>query len=189
MAARELVLGSPEQIEASFPKLDASQIAGLAGFGRERNAQVHETILKRGDLHHGIFVVLSGRVEVLRVSAQGETVLHVLDRGEFTGYVNLLSGRGTLVRAKALEVSLLEIDRANLPHHAGRYFAGPDIAECLKGSIQFSQLLQMSLEYFILDDQTPRIGSRPNHVVPSDECEMHIRIFRKGRESAPRTLR
>jgi thioredoxin reductase (NADPH) len=39
------------------------------------------------------------------------------DRGEFTGDVNLLSGRGTLIRARALEAStLLEIDRANLRH-------------------------------------------------------------------------
>jgi thioredoxin reductase (NADPH) len=117
MAARELILGSPAQIEARFPKLDAGQIAGLAGFGRQRNAQAHEVILERGDLHHGIFVILSGSVEVLRVSAEGETVLHVLGRGEFTGDVNLLSGRGTLVRARTLEAStLLEIDRANLRH-------------------------------------------------------------------------
>ena len=117
MAARELILGSPEQIAARFPKLDDSQIAALAEFGQQRDAQPREVILERGDLHHGIFVVLSGRVEVIRVSADGETVLHVLDRGEFTGDVNLLSGRGTLIRARALEAStLLEIDRANLRH-------------------------------------------------------------------------
>src|SRR6202166_1032480 len=105
MAARELILGSPEQIAARFPKLDDSQLAALAGFGQQRDAQPHEVILERGDLHHGIFVVLSGRIEVLRVSAEGETVLHTLDRGEFTGDVNLLSGRGTLIRARALEAS------------------------------------------------------------------------------------
>src|ERR1700733_15159670 len=118
MAARELISGgSPEQIEARFPKLNDSQIAGLAAFGQQRDAQPHEVILERGDLHHGIFVVLRGRIEVLRVSAEGETVLHTLDRGEFTGDVNLLSGRGTLIRARALEASaLLEIDRANLRH-------------------------------------------------------------------------
>jgi thioredoxin reductase (NADPH) len=117
MAARELVLGSPELIEARFPKLDASQIAALAGLGQQRSAQTHEVILERGDLHHGIFIVLSGRIELVRVSAAGETVLHVLGRGEFTGDVNLLSGRGTLVRARALEAStLLEIDRTNLRH-------------------------------------------------------------------------
>jgi thioredoxin reductase (NADPH) len=117
MSSREVILGSPEQIEGRFPKLNDSQIAGLAAFGQQRDAQPHEVILERGDLHHGIFVVLSGRIEVLRVSAEGETVLHTLDRGEFTGDVNLLSGRGTLVRARVLEAStLLEIDRANLRH-------------------------------------------------------------------------
>ena len=117
MAARELIPATPEQIEAMFPKLDASQIAGLATFGQQRDAQPHEVILERGDLQHGIFVILSGRIEVLRVSAEGETALHVLGRGEFTGDVNLLSGRGTLIRARALEAStFLEIDRANLRH-------------------------------------------------------------------------
>jgi hypothetical protein len=63
MAARDLISGSPEQIEAMFPKLDDIQVAGLAGFGQQRDAQPHAVILERGDLHHGIFVVLSGRVE------------------------------------------------------------------------------------------------------------------------------
>jgi thioredoxin reductase (NADPH) len=117
IAARELIPETPEQTESMFPKLDDGQIAQLAAFGQQRDAQEHEVILERGDLHHGIFVVLSGRIEVLRVSAESETALHVLGRGEFTGDVNLLSGRGTLIRARALEAStLLEIDRANLRH-------------------------------------------------------------------------
>jgi thioredoxin reductase (NADPH) len=117
MAARDLKLGTPEKIEAMFPVLDASQIAGLAAFGQQRDAQPHEVILELGDLHHGIFVILSGRVQGFRVSAEGETALHVLGRGDFTGDVNLFSGRGTLVRVRALEAStLLEIDRANLRH-------------------------------------------------------------------------
>jgi len=117
MAARDLKLGTPEQIEAMFPKLDTSQIARLAVFGQQRNARPREVILELGDLHHGIFVILSGRVQGFRVSAEGETALHVLGRGDFTGDVNLLSGRGTLVRVRALEAStLLEIDRANLRH-------------------------------------------------------------------------
>jgi thioredoxin reductase (NADPH) len=117
MAARELIPESPEQIQAMFPKLDAGQIARLAALGRQQDAQAHEVVLEPGDLHHGIFLVLNGSIEVIRVSAGGETVLHVLGRGEFTGDVNLLSGRGTLVRGRAVEAStLLEIDRANLRH-------------------------------------------------------------------------
>src|ERR1700722_695081 len=100
MAAPELIPESPEQTEAMFPKLDAEQTAQLAVFGQRRDAQAQEVILEPGDLHHGIFVVLSGSIEVIRVSADGETVLHVLGRGEFTGDVNLLSGRGTLIRGR-----------------------------------------------------------------------------------------
>src|ERR1700685_156015 len=117
MAARDLIRGSPEQAEAMFPKLDDGQIARLASFGGQQDVQAHEVILEPGDVHHGIFVVLSGSMEVIRVSGDGETVLHVLGRGEFTGDVNLLSGRGTLIRGRTVEAStLLEIDRANLRH-------------------------------------------------------------------------
>jgi thioredoxin reductase (NADPH) len=111
------MLASPVPIDAMFPKLDDGQIARLIALGTQRDARAHEVILELGDLHHGIFVVLSGRVEVFRVTTDGETVLHVLGPGEFTGDVNLLSGRGTLVRCKAMEAStLLEIDRESLRH-------------------------------------------------------------------------
>ena len=72
------------------------KLRGYAGFGQQRDVQANEIVLERGDLHHGIFVVLSGKFEVVRVLRWQETVLHILDRGEFTGDVNLLSGRGTL---------------------------------------------------------------------------------------------
>jgi thioredoxin reductase (NADPH) len=113
----ELVPASAEQIAAMFPKLDDAQIARLAAFGTQRDARAREVFLELGDLHHGIFIVLSGNIEVIRLSGGAETVLHVLGPGEFTGDVNLLSGRGTLIRGKAVEAStLLEIDRANLRH-------------------------------------------------------------------------
>ena len=109
--------GSSEQIEAMFPRLDDGQIARLAAFGQQKTALAHEVVLEQGDLQHGIFVVLSGGIEVSQVSADGESVFHVLHGGEFTGDVYLLSGRGTLARGRALEdSSLLEIDRESLRH-------------------------------------------------------------------------
>jgi thioredoxin reductase (NADPH) len=117
MPARELQSLSPEKLEAMFPRLDDGQIARLILLGRQRNVPANEIVQEPGDLHHGIFVVLSGRLEVVRIFGGKETVLHVLDRGEFTGDVNLLSGRGTFVRGRVVEASsLLEIDRVNLRH-------------------------------------------------------------------------
>jgi hypothetical protein len=59
MPARELPLGSPEQIEARFPKLDASQIAGLATFGQQRQIGSNDRIRNPGFIfqaheHHSL---------------------------------------------------------------------------------------------------------------------------------------
>src|SRR5450432_1391523 len=106
---------TPEGIDAMFPKLDDAQIARLAAFGRQLDAQTGEVLLDRGDSHRGIFVVLNGSLELIRVSGGAESAIRVLGRGDFTGEVNVLSGRRSLVRFRAREAStLLEIDRANL---------------------------------------------------------------------------
>src|SRR5260370_18455141 len=98
-----------------FPKLDDAQIARLAAFGVERRAQPGEILFDQGDSQHGLFVVLEGSIEVANVAKGEETVIRVLGPGTFTGEVNQLSGRRSLVRCRAREASfLLEIDRANL---------------------------------------------------------------------------
>src|SRR5260370_18620319 len=106
---------TPEQLDAMFPKLDDSEIARLAAFGVERRAQPGEILFDQGDAQHGVFVVLEGSIEIVSLAHGEEAVLRVLDRGTFTGEVNQLSGRRSLVRCRAREASLvLEIDRASL---------------------------------------------------------------------------
>src|SRR5271170_1367110 len=108
---------TPESTDAMFPALDDAQIARLIPFGQQLDAPAGEVVTDQGDSHRGVFVVLTGSIEVLGVSAAGESVLRVLHRGEFNGEVNLLSGRRSLVRLRAREAStLLEIDRAKLRH-------------------------------------------------------------------------
>jgi thioredoxin reductase (NADPH) len=84
-------------------------VCGHAGAG--------DVIYDRGDEAHGVFVVISGSIEVVSVSDSGESVLAILERGAFTGEVNQLSGRRSLVRCRAHEDSdLLEIGRSSLRH-------------------------------------------------------------------------
>ena len=98
-----------------FPKLDDAQIARLSPFGRELHTQAGEVVVEQGDSHRGVFVVLSGGLELLAVSAVGESRLRVLRRGEFNGEVNMLSGRRSMVRLRTPEAStLFEIDRTHL---------------------------------------------------------------------------
>ncbi len=104
-----------EQLDAMFPQLDGAQIEQLAAFGQQRRVVSGEIVFDLGDSTHGVFVVLDGSIEVSCVSNADEAVLRVLGRGAFTGEVNQLSGRRSLVRCRAREATtLLEIDRTNL---------------------------------------------------------------------------
>jgi thioredoxin reductase (NADPH) len=108
---------SSEQTDPMFPLLDDAQIARLAPFGEQRQVHAGDVLFDQGDVNRGIFIVLSGSIEIVGVSTGGEAVLRTLGRGAFTGEVNHLSGRRTLVKCQAREASsLIEIGRANLQH-------------------------------------------------------------------------
>ncbi len=104
-----------EITEGMFPILDEAQVARLIPLGQERRVAAGEIIYDQGDSAHGVFVVLSGSIELVNLVNGEETVLMVHGAGKFTGEVNQLSGRRSLVRCRAHEASrLLEISRANL---------------------------------------------------------------------------
>jgi thioredoxin reductase (NADPH) len=93
-----------------FPTLDDAQIARLTRFGEKRSVQAGEVIYDQGDTSHGVFAVLEGSLEASAVPL-------VLNKGQFTGEVNQLSGRRSLVRCVAREAGMvLEVTRANLRH-------------------------------------------------------------------------
>ena len=96
-----------EQIEAMFPKLSDEQITRLRSFGTERRVKPGEIIYDQGDANRGVFVVLSGSIEIEAIANQLETPLQVLEPRSFTGEVNQLSGRRSLVRCRARESSVL----------------------------------------------------------------------------------
>jgi len=98
-----------------FPKLDAAQIARLAPFGRQRSAAAGEVLFEQSESVPSIFVLIEGSLEIVQPACEGEIPIRVVEPGEFTGEVNMLSGRRSLVRARARAASqLLEIERANM---------------------------------------------------------------------------
>jgi thioredoxin reductase (NADPH) len=105
---------SPEQVDTMFPVLDDAQLARLAAWGQPRKVEAGEILYDQGDTSHGVFVVLDGSLEVLGVS-RDESLLRVVGRGMFTGEVNQLSGRRSLVRCRAREAgTVAEVGRQNL---------------------------------------------------------------------------
>src|SRR5580700_1186509 len=101
--------------ERMFPALNSAQIARVAARGRLRPVQSGEVLFEAGVATTGFFVVVSGRIEVVRVSGGTEEVVVTYGRGQFTGEINMLSGRPPLVRARAGTAGeVVEMDRAHM---------------------------------------------------------------------------
>jgi thioredoxin reductase (NADPH) len=108
-------MAQPLDHDLLFPKLNAAQIARLDALGRRRKLAQGEAIYEVGDTNRAFFVLLDGRLEVVSLSREGETRITAADAGEFTGELDMLSGRRSLVRAAALAPSeVIEIDQATL---------------------------------------------------------------------------
>src|SRR5215471_14177081 len=102
---------------AMFPTLTAAQIARLTPLGVRRRVAEGEVILDPGMVPRGLYVVLEGRLEVVSSSGTGEVHITALEPGQFTGEVNILTGRPSLVRTRAAAPSeLLEVNHTTLRH-------------------------------------------------------------------------
>src|SRR6516162_4487273 len=91
---------TPEEHALRFPKLSAAQIAQLEPFCTPRHPNPGDVVYDVGSADHGVFIVQSGSLEIIGVNNGVETVVTVLEPGEFTGEISLLSGRRALVRCR-----------------------------------------------------------------------------------------
>jgi len=104
----------PLNRERLFPKLRQDLIERLRAFGRRVQKHPGEIVFDQGDIR-GMYVVLDGRLEVVSPGIRGERHVTFAETGEFTGEVDILAGRRSLVRARAaVESELLEICPADL---------------------------------------------------------------------------
>jgi thioredoxin reductase (NADPH) len=72
-------------------------------------------LVEQGDTVVPFFVVVSGELEIVRPSCAGETLVTIHGHGQFTGEVNMLSGRRTLVRMRATKPgNVIELDRQHM---------------------------------------------------------------------------
>src|SRR5205823_5597262 len=101
--------------EHIFPTLTPAQIARIAAHGRKRPIQRGEIIVEQGDRVAPFFVVTAGEVEVVRPSITGELLVTVHRPGQFSGEVNMLSGRRALMRVRARQSGeVIELDRERM---------------------------------------------------------------------------
>ena len=102
-------------MEKIFPKLTPAQIRRVAAYGHIRTAERGEVLVEQGDTSVPFFVVLTGQLEIVRPYGSYETLVTVHDSGQFTGEVNTLSGRRSLVQMRVTNPGkVIELDHQDL---------------------------------------------------------------------------
>ena len=108
-------LTGKSQAERMFPTFTPAQLVRIAAHGRRRQVQEGEVLFEAGDPAPSFFVVVSGQVEILRGSSGTEELVALHGPGQFTGEVNMLSGRRSLLRARVRQAGeVSELDRESL---------------------------------------------------------------------------
>jgi thioredoxin reductase (NADPH) len=98
-----------------LPTLTPEQIKRIAAYGYVRPIRRGEVLVEAGDPVVLFFVVTSGHVEIVRASGAAEVLIVVHGPGQFTGEVNMLSGRRALGQVRASESGeVIELDNKHL---------------------------------------------------------------------------
>ena len=103
------------RLEKIFPTLTPAQIRRVAAHGHIRTVERGEVLVEQGDTSVPFFVVITGELEIVRPSGAYETLFTVYDSGQFTGEVNTLSGRRSLVQMRATNPGkVIELDHQQM---------------------------------------------------------------------------
>lgn len=95
-----------------FPKLSSTEIGRLRRFGREQHYAAGDALFVTGDISPGMFILVSGAVEVRRHDPLGHLApITTQEAGEFVAEVGQLSGRAALVDV----VAVSDLDTVLIP--------------------------------------------------------------------------
>src|SRR5206468_1944171 len=84
--------------EAMFPTLTPAQVARIAPLAHERSLRDGERLWAQGDRNRPVYVVIEGEIEIL---SGADHLVTVHAAGNFSGDVDILSGRPVVVGARA----------------------------------------------------------------------------------------
>ena len=97
------------------PILNADEIARFADFGRRRTVHRGEILIEAGAQCTSVYIILCGRIEIVRATGAEETTIRIAGPGEFTGEAYTLSGRPSVFRARVLEEGeVIELDHRQI---------------------------------------------------------------------------
>src|SRR5688572_20734687 len=104
-----------ERAAQMFPELTPAQIERIASVGLRRDVRAGELLFDAGDQNIRFFVVLDGAIDIVRPIGEREEPVVTHSPGGFTGEINMLSARKSLVRARvARDGTVIAVDRDEL---------------------------------------------------------------------------
>src|SRR5690348_1528681 len=89
-------VGSRETLPQACPALTDEQIDRLRPLGRVRHVRTGDVLFQPGDLAVPFFVLLSGRMEIVQPTFDGERTIARHEPRDFTGEMTRISGWGCL---------------------------------------------------------------------------------------------
>lgn len=103
------------RLDQMFPTLTPAQIVRVEAHGHRRPILAGEALIEAGDQVVPFFVILSGQVEVVRLSGATGDLIATYGAGGFTGEANMLSGRRSLLGIRVTASGeVIELDREHL---------------------------------------------------------------------------
>lgn len=85
--------------QVAFPKRTSEQMDRLRSYGKSEEIEAGQVLFAEGDRGYDFFLLLEGTVEITEHSGGEEQTVTVHEPGEFTGDVDMLTGRASLVTA------------------------------------------------------------------------------------------
>jgi len=105
---------SAPRSERIYPTLTPAQLDRVAAHGRRRHVAAGEVLVQPGESASRVFIVVSGRIDVVRPWASEEVVVSFTP-GMFTGEATMLSGRRGLAQIRAgADGEVIEVGRDDL---------------------------------------------------------------------------
>jgi thioredoxin reductase (NADPH) len=95
--------------------LTGEQIDRIRPLGRIRQVRAGDVLFQPGDVLVPFYVMLSGRMEILQPTLEGERMIALHEPGEFTGEMTMISGHRCLVIGRVTEDGeFIEVSNENL---------------------------------------------------------------------------
>src|SRR5215207_1018112 len=115
--------------DVAFPVLSESDLKALTSRGQVRNVRAGEMLWEKGDRNLCWYVILEGAVEIIGSQKGVAQTVVVHHAGQFTGDVDVLSGRAVLVAGRVIEdAKILELSTSELRRAVGEL---PDLGEII----------------------------------------------------------